>query len=170
MASRLVVDASAILAVVLREPGAGRARPIIESAVASGMLVPDHFWLELVDVLVRRYGMPPDAVVAILRELDDVGVETVAIDRPTLLLALDHMARFGLTAYDAAYLALAEAEDASLLTLDEQLALAAGPRSALRPASGTREGPAPYTAGSAPPDWARHGRHLADLRRIATGS
>jgi predicted nucleic acid-binding protein len=165
----LVVDASAMLSLLLREPASEATRAAVIDAVADALLVPGHFWLEVVNVLVRRYGLTTDEVVAALRELDDIGLETVALDRPQLLLGLDCMARHGLTTYDAAYLALAEAEDASLLTLDARLARAAGPRSALPPANGTREEQAPYAA-MATPDWTRHGRVLAELRRAAASS
>jgi predicted nucleic acid-binding protein len=166
----LVVDASAMLSLLLREPASEATRAVVIEAVADGLLVPGHFWLEIVNVLVRRYGLSTDQVVAALRELDDIGLETVALDRPQLLLGLDCMARHALTTYDAAYLALAESEDASLLTLDARLARAAGPRSALPPARGVHEALAPYGTATAPPDWARHGRHLAELRRAAASS
>jgi predicted nucleic acid-binding protein len=166
----LVVDASAILSLLLREPASEIVRAVVIDAVAGGLLVPGHFWIEVVNVLTRRYTLTTDQVVAALRELDDIGIETIAMDRPLLLLGLDLMARHGLTAYDAAYLALAEAEDAPLLTLDARLARAAGLRSALPPARGVHEAPIPYGTVTAPPDWARHGRHLAELRRVATGA
>jgi len=156
-----------MLGIVLREAATEAARAFVVDAVASRILVPGHFWLEVVNVLVRRYGMTTDQVVVALRELDDIGVETVAVDRPLQLLGLDLMARHGLTAHDAAYLALAESEDASLLTLDASLARAAGPRSAVPPARGMHEALAPYGTDMEPPDWVRHGRHLAELRRAA---
>jgi hypothetical protein len=76
------------------------------------------------------------------------------------------MVRHGLTSYDAAYLALAEIEDGALLTLDARLAAAAGPRAALGP-SRAGEALEPYGSRTGVPDWAAHGRYLADLRREA---
>lgn len=164
-----MLDSSGALAVVLREPGAGSVRDALEEAAGSRLLVLDLFWLEVVNVLVRRHGWDPDAVVEAVRDLDELGVETVVQDRPLLLAALDLASTHGISAYDAAHLALAEAAEADLLTLDGRLARAAGARAVLLPDSGTREEPATY--GSMPsPDWARHGRYLAELRRAAAGA
>ena len=77
------------------------------------------------------------------------------------------MARHGLSAYDAAYLALADIEDAVLLTLDTRLAVAAGERGVIPNGSRTNEAREPYGSPSAPPAWAAHGRYLAELRRLA---
>ncbi len=84
-----------------------------------------------------------------------------------LLLALDAVVRHGLTAYDAAYLALAEAADADLLTADAALAAAAGSRARLVGPGRIGESPAPYAAGSWT-DWPGAAAYLADLRaRVA---
>lgn len=170
MGRPLVVDASAALGVLLREPGSDEARTRLTEAAGApdtGLLVPSHFWLELTNVLVRRYRMSPDAVVAALQALDDLGLVTIPSDRPAVLLALDRMTRFGLTSYDAAYLALAEVEDADLLTLDDRLALVAWDRAVISPKRRTSEGLGPYGKRPATPRWERHGRYLAGLRRAA---
>lgn len=106
-------------------------------------------------------------VVEALRETDDLGIDTIPLDRPLLLVTIDIQAREGLSAYDAAYLALAEIEDVRLLTLDRRLALAAGPRAIRTPGLGLErlaEAPAPY---GEPVDWARFGPYLARLRAEA---
>lgn len=170
MAEPVVVDASSALAVLRGEAAAASVLASLRAVAADAeLLVPDHFWLEVVNVLVRRYGWAADEVVVALRELDDLGVATVAIDRPLTLLALDLMSGHRLTAYDAAYLALAEAADASLLTLDAAVAGAAGDR-ALEPGTGRRqrgahEDRAAYGSSAAHASWANHGRYLARLRQ-----
>ena len=129
MPERLVLDASAALAILRAETAGAECARILATASAEGsILVPDHFWLELGNVLARRYGWDPDAVVVAFQALDELGIETAAIERPLVLLSLDLMAAHLLTAYDAAYLALAEIEDAGLLTLDRDLAMAADDR------------------------------------------
>ncbi len=169
MADALVLDSSAALALLLGEPEAPSVRDLLVRAAGRPLLVLDLFWLEVVNVLLRRHGWDANAVVETLRELDELGIETVAPDRPMVLAALDLAATRGISAYDAAHLALAEAADAQLLTLDERLARAAGPRAAIRPGPGTNEERAPYgpAAAGPAPDWARHGRYLAELRRAA---
>lgn len=167
MPDGLVLDSSAALAVLLVEPAASQVRDALERAAGEPTLVLDLFWLEVVNVLVRRHGWDADAVVEAMRELDELGLETVPLDRPLLLAALDLAAATGMTAYDAAHLALAQAADARLLTLDEDLARAAGTRAALGGRRGTREAGVPYGLEQATPDWTRHGRYLAELRRAA---
>jgi predicted nucleic acid-binding protein len=167
--SPIVLDASIALAIVRREPSSPTLLGVLrETAVAaSEYLVPDHFWLELVNVLIRRYGATPEETVERLRDLDDLGLRSIRVDRPLLLVALDLQARHALSAYDAAYLALAEIEDARLLTLDRQLALAAGPR--VVPVPGLDQGRISEMRGRyrQPVDWARFGPYLAQLRSEA---
>jgi predicted nucleic acid-binding protein len=167
MAERLVLDASAAIARVLGEPAAPAVSDAIRGQGSDGaILVPDHFWLEVVNVLVRRYGVAIDDVITVIRELDELDIRTVEIDRGLLLLALDRMAVHGLTAYDAAYLALAQAVDGRLLTLDGRLASAAGARAVPMPGDHTRTSESPGTYDAAPiAVWARHGAYLAELRR-----
>jgi predicted nucleic acid-binding protein len=120
----IVVDASAAIALIRREP----AWPAIDGALRASardenrLLAMESFWLEVANVLIRPHGMSPSDVVEALRVMDELDIETVPLDRPMLLVAIDFQARHGLSAYDAAYLALAETEDARLLTLDRHRA------------------------------------------------
>ncbi|MEO8639512.1 MAG: type II toxin-antitoxin system VapC family toxin [Chloroflexota bacterium] len=126
----LVVDASVAVAIVVQE--AGYERYVVElrerSAAGGQLLVPAFFWLELVNVLIRRYRQRPGVVLEAIVDLENLRLESVALDRPQLLLTIDAMERGGLSAYDAAYLALAESASAQLLTTDRRLAAAAGRR------------------------------------------
>ena len=166
----VVVDASAALALELGEPAAPSVQRWIAGhrARAGRLLVPDLFWFEVVNVLNRRHGADADVIVATLQGLDDLGFESFRLERPLLLLGLDAQVRFGLSAYDAAYLALAESEDARLLTLDERLRRAAGERAVPldgRTSHRLAEEPASY--GGEPVDWTRFGPYLAHLRAQA---
>lgn len=167
MTDGLVLDASAALAIIRREAAREFVLRILrERTGESEIFVPGHFWLEIVNVLGLRYRHPPSRVVADIQDLDEFGVRTVEIDRPLLLLAIDRVASFGLAAYDAIYLALAEALDASLLTLDVRLMAAAGPRALRVGPRRLSEEPTPY--GSDPSEvWAEYGTYLAELRRQA---
>ncbi len=167
MADGLVLDSSAALAILLGEPERTSVRERLATVAGQPLLVLDLFWLEVVNVLVRRHRWDADAVVEAVRELDELVIETVALERPLLLAALDLATARGVTVYDAAHLALAEAADVGLLTLDAGLARAAGERAAIRSQRGTREADSPYSDDAPRPDWARHGRYLAELRRAA---
>ena len=126
----LVVDASVAIAIALQEPGYERALRLLRKRGTQGgrLLVPAFFWLEVVNVLIARYRQRATVALDAIVDLEELGLESVALDRPHLLLTIDAMARGGLSAYDAAYLALAESADAQLLTADRQLARAAGRR------------------------------------------
>src|SRR3989304_5416327 len=79
-------------------------------------------------------------------DLEKRRLETIPLDRPQLLLTIDVMAREGLSAYDAGYLALAESADAQLVTADRRLAAAAGARALwLEGGREIRETNQPYT-------------------------
>jgi predicted nucleic acid-binding protein len=159
-----VLDASAAIALLRAEPAARAVARLVALRVDAGpVVVPDHFWLEVENVLVRRYGWDVDAVVEAFRWLDELGIETAPVDRPLALLTLDHMTAAGLTSYDAAYLALADTEKATLVTLDEDLATAAGDRAVVPGRHATGERRSIYETAPAA-RWVAHGRYLADLR------
>lgn len=173
MADRVVVDASVALAYLRREVGSALARDAILgwSASSTELLVPSHFWIEVTHVLGRHRGFDPADVVADYVNLDHLGLKTIELDRPLLLLALDQMASSALSAYDAVYLALALSTQSKLATLDRRLAEAAGPAGLLIGPPGISEARAHYQAER--PDYtgwthtAEVGAHIAELRKKA---
>ena len=122
----LVVDASAALALILVEAGADRVRTLLQAR--ADIVVPWLFWYEMTNTLGRRCRWSAARVTETLHDLDRLGLQTRTPDRPSLLHVVDAVEVHGLTAYDAAYLVLAELEDADLLTGDADLAAAAGSR------------------------------------------
>lgn len=160
----LVVDASVALALAIQEPGYDVAVSILRERGAAGrqLIVPAFFWLEVVNVLVKRHRLTPGEVLEAIVDLESLGLGSVELDRPQLLLTIDAMGRGALSAYDAAYLALAESADAELLTLDRRLADAAGSR-ALRIDGGhaIHESPKPYSE-----SWAAWPGAAAYLRKL----
>ncbi len=177
MFERVVVDASV---------GVARVRPEVASLVVrraftswslgrSRLVVPPLFWLEVINALGGRHRYPASKIAEALRELDELGLETVEIGRPELLLVGDAMEQHRLPAYDAAYLVLSRQLGAPLATLDRRLAAAAGPLGMLlddEPGQGAREAAASYgtSDGARPsslPDYAGLGAYLGELRRRA---
>ena len=122
----LVIDASAALALILDEGGGARARDAILARRAT--LVPWVFWLEVVNVLARRQRWEASEIMTAVHDLETLGLRTEAPSRPILLTVVEAVQAHGLTAYDAAYLVLAETADGELLTADAALATAAGAR------------------------------------------
>jgi predicted nucleic acid-binding protein len=123
----IVVDASAALEVLLRTPAA----PAIEERLfASGetLHAPHLIDLEVAQTL-RRYAVGGDIAPArgriALADFTDFPIQRYPHG---VLLPRIWELRHNLTAYDAAYVALAEALDAPLVTRDRSLAAAGGRR------------------------------------------
>lgn len=123
----IVLDASAALAVLLRQPG---------SEALAGTLLADHgavhaphlIDLEVAQVLRRYERCAERSAGRAARAL--AWFRDLAIMRHAHEPLLERIWRLraNLTAYDAAYVALAEALDAPLLTADHRLAGTAGHR------------------------------------------
>ena len=127
----IVVDASVLANVLGDDGGDGRrARAELRSAVE--VAAPDLVDVETVAVLRKRWlaGTLTDR-----RFEAAVGdLEAIPLDRyPTLpLVRRAYGLRENVTAYDAVYVALAEALECELLTGDRRLADAPGPRCVVR--------------------------------------
>lgn len=155
MADRLVLDATAAVSMIEGERGGAAMVRDLRGHLGRGgeLLVAEPFWLEVVNVLLRRYRRPIADVLEAIRALDELGLRSIPMDRPLTLLALDLANRHGITAYDAAVVAVALVEEASLLTLVEPAAAAHRSEAAA--------GREPSAA------WAAHGAYLAQVRARA---
>jgi predicted nucleic acid-binding protein len=115
----LVVDASAIAAIVFGEPDGDTIAAQLEDGTLVAPALIDY---ELASIGWKKLRRHPDragemlASLARVRGLAITRVATPVMDVVTLAL------RTGLTAYDAAYLWVALSRDAELVTLDRQLA------------------------------------------------
>jgi predicted nucleic acid-binding protein len=123
----IVVDASVILELLLNRPPAERIAQRILTPEES-LHVPHLLDLEVAQVL-RRYvlgdGLRPARAGQALDDLADLPLNRYPHD---VLLPRIWELRHNLSAYDAAYVALAETLDAVLLTRDERLAKVRGQR------------------------------------------
>lgn len=166
----LVLDASAAVARVHVEQGSPAVTTVLDRHMGS-RLAPAFFWLEVINVLARRHRFAGSEILEAVRELEELGIETVETDAVTRLAVIDLVERFGLTAYDAAYLALAEVADAQLLTLDRHLATAAGGRAILiGPDGRIAEVGERYEVEPTWPRWRGAAAYLGELRRRAASS
>ena len=123
----IVVDASALLEVLLRT----QAASVVERhlfAPGQTLHAPHLLDVEVAQV-VRRYvaggEIDVDRGGAVLADMSDLPLRRYPHD---ILIPRVWALRNNLTAYDAVYVALAEALDAPLLTRDRRLAAAAGHR------------------------------------------
>jgi predicted nucleic acid-binding protein len=123
----IVVDASALLEALFRTP-AGRAVETRLFEPGQTLHAPHLLDVEVAQV-VRRYAMAGEIDSArgqaALEDLADLPLRRYPHD---VLLPRIWDLRGNLTAYDATYVALAEALDAPLLTRDRRLAAAPGHR------------------------------------------
>ena len=121
----IVLDASAVLEVLLVTPAGRRALPRLLGGRES-LHAPHLLDVEVTQVL-RRYGasgqLAPPRDREALEDLADFPLRRYP-HGPLLPRMWD--LRFNLTAYDAAYVSLAEALGAPLLTADRRLAAAPG--------------------------------------------
>ena len=127
----IVVDAS-VLANVIGDDGADGRRARHEVRSAGEMSAPDLVDVETLAVLRKRClagTLSERRFAAALDDLDDIELDRY----PTLpLVRRGFDLRANVTAYDAMYVALAEALRCELLTGDRRLAAAPGPRCTIR--------------------------------------
>jgi predicted nucleic acid-binding protein len=126
----IVVDSSIAIALVRDEAVASSIRQMIRfwAEINQTLVVPSLFWYELINPLARQYRYTSQQVLQAVDEVEELTLITVDPDRPLFLLTIDHIERYGLTAYDAHYLALSTQLGSQIATLDRQLGEAAGSR------------------------------------------
>lgn len=133
----IVVDASVLANALGDDEGDGHAARG-EIRAAGDLTAPDLVDVETVAVLRKRWLAKSisderfDAAITDLQRWDFQRVPTLRLVRRAYEL------RTNVTAYDATYVALAEALDCELLTADQRLAGATGPRCRIRVLSGQR--------------------------------
>ena len=81
------------------------------------VLAPPLLWLEIVNVAARRWDFTQPKLEQLAKSLTNLGFEVVEPD----IAAVASWAARGLTAYDAAYVAVAEQAGAELISDDEQI-------------------------------------------------
>ena len=165
----IVIDASFAMTILLDEddgPAAGRA---MAAWVTDGdrLVVPAHFWLEVVNALSLRHRRPGSFVLEAVHRLDTFGLETVDVDRALVILSIDLAERHHLSAYDAAYLAVASSLDASIATFDSALRRAAGSRVVRLGETRLSETPATYEHPVTWPSYRGASAYLSKLRAEA---
>ena len=87
----MIVDSSAIVAIIMREPGVERLMSKLAGAEACGIGAPTL--LETTIVLTARSGQ--DARVLVARFLEEMGIVTVAFGQEHWRVAMDAFIRFG---------------------------------------------------------------------------
>lgn len=119
---RLVADATVLAAALFGEAEQQQAAALLQARALCAPHLVDYEIANVATKKLRRERLPESAVLACLDAYAALDIERHAIQLgPVLSLAQ----RYQLTAYDAAYLWLAEQLQAPLATFDTQLAAAA---------------------------------------------
>lgn len=122
----IVVDASVLANALVYADGRGRgARAALDRDTE--WAAPEHWQVEVFSVvrgLALGRKISDDLARRTMLRLSQLGVDHVPVDP---LLPRMWQLRFGISAYDAAYVALAEARELTLVTSDGRLAKAATP-------------------------------------------
>jgi predicted nucleic acid-binding protein len=118
----LVTDASVIAAALFAEDNQAEALALLHGRALHAPHLLDHEIASVGLKKLRREGVSVESVVAALQAYARLPIERHAIEVENVVVIAE---RHGLTAYDAAYLHLAEQLTAPLATLDERLAAAA---------------------------------------------
>jgi predicted nucleic acid-binding protein len=127
----IVIDAS-VLANVVGDDGSDGQRARAEFRGAGDVVAPDLVDVETVAVLRKRWlaGTVTDRrFAAAVEDLGQLDLERYPVLR---FMRRAYELRANVTAYDSAYVALAEELGCQLLTADQRLASASGPRCAIR--------------------------------------
>jgi predicted nucleic acid-binding protein len=119
---RIVADATVLAAAVFGEEEQSAAVALLRGRALTAPHLVDYEITNVALKKLRRERLPEGAVTAALEAFVALAIERHAVD-PAPVLALAQ--RYGLTAYDAAYLWLAERLEAPLATFDTVLARAA---------------------------------------------
>ena len=123
-----VVDASVAIAWLFEDEVTPETEAVLYRLAHEEANVPGLWELEVANVVMsaeRRGRLSEAASARIVERLGDLPIR-LSPNSPRLPHLLEVGRRYGLTSYDAAYLALAQQLDLPLATLDRELAAAAG--------------------------------------------
>jgi len=118
----LVADASVIAAALFGEPGHAEVLALLRGRSLHAPHLLDYEIASVGLKKLRRETVSKETVTAALHQYGRLHIERHAVDAQSVASVAE---RHGLTAYDAAYLCVAEQLEAPLATLDERLGNAA---------------------------------------------
>ena len=122
-----VVDASMALTWCIDDESTDKTDEILHRLLLEGGIAPAHWPLEVANGLrsAARSGRVDSAAISKARAIViELPIDVLPVETSTALGLIEPALQHGLTAYDAAYLGLAEIRGVGLATLDERLAAA----------------------------------------------
>ncbi|GAC1663217.1 MAG: type II toxin-antitoxin system VapC family toxin [Candidatus Limnocylindrales bacterium] len=122
-----VVDASMALSWCFEDEATPASDEVLHRLLLEGGIAPAHWPLEIANSMrfAASSGRVTQPAIARARSIvTDLPIDVLPVDTPTALGLIDPAQRHNLTAYDAAYLVLADVRGLGLATLDRRLAAA----------------------------------------------
>ena len=118
-----VVDASIVLRWLLKEPTGPSARALADHVAGMDVLAaPELIHYEIANTLATKTDLGDAALLEAYSYFLDLDIETYSLGPEELRSAIKLARGFGITAYEASYLALAVALGARVLTGDARFA------------------------------------------------
>jgi predicted nucleic acid-binding protein len=167
----VTIDASVALAWLLDESRPPWVDGLLDDMRRDAVrtIVPSLFWLEVGNTISRLRTISDEQALDGLLRLDELGIATIELDRPSRARALLLARETGLSMYHAVYLALAETTGTRLATLDERLVRAGSSRGLEYPPGASRVSETENRYGGTrtvdPVSLAAVGSAIAELRR-----
>ena len=127
--SRFVLDASVVLTWCFPDENSDFAQRVAQELGRGASAITPAFWAhEVLNALLvgeKRKRISRDLIHSFLVDLETMPIEMRSVSRADVFRRIQDLSRkHGLTAYDAAYLHLAEVTSLPLATLDEELSAA----------------------------------------------
>jgi predicted nucleic acid-binding protein len=133
----LVLDTSVVLKWFLEkdEPDVARARELREAFLNQRckLRAPDFLLVEVANALTAGHRSGPKQVIQALEAIEAIELDLVGVRLPTLMKAVELAAIYGVTVYDACFLAVAIESDGLLVTADEAFIRKLRPHPAVAP-------------------------------------
>lgn len=119
----IVLDASVVIKWLVDESGSDAARAYRNDHVVgtAPVAVPELLFYEIANVLALKSRLSPDETRLAFGAIADMELESYHLGTGDYVKAMNLSQRLGISAYDAAYVALAEKLGASLVTDDRKL-------------------------------------------------
>jgi predicted nucleic acid-binding protein len=119
---QVVLDTSVIAKLFLDEPYSEKALEIKDGHLSGELevLAPSLLKYELVNTLIYKR-FKSEEVKEAVEVITDYGFSFVELDSVTLNRIVELSVKYGITAYDAAYVAVGSLSDADVYTADEKL-------------------------------------------------
>jgi len=117
-----VVDASVLAKCFLKEPDSEKALQLVEDHINGKhlMIVPELIFFEVLNAVKYKLKLDPVKLAETGHKLADLQLHVERVNNFLLAKIGELASRYNITVYDAAYIAVAELHNTSVITADEK--------------------------------------------------